>query len=301
MENWITELKEKKLGKILENVVLKNYTTYKIGGTAKVMIFPKNIEDLVELIKYIKIKNIKYFVLGNGSNVIFSDKEFDGIIIKLDCFDDIEIKKDVITAGAGASLMKTALKSAREGLTGLEFATGIPGTVGGAVYMNAGAYKSDMGYVVKKVQVLTPDLKVITMVNKELDFHYRTSFLKRHKGYICLQATIKLQKGNKDLISEVITERKKRRVESQPLEYPSAGSVFRNPKDMFAGKLIEDLGLKGLIKGGAQISNKHANFIVNIGNANAQDVYDLIHFVKETVKQEYDIELKEEQEFVNWE
>ena len=197
--------------------------------------------------------------------------------------------------------MKLASLAARKSLAGLEFASGIPGTVGGAVYMNAGAYKSDMGYIVKRVKVLTPDYRVITMTNRELDFHYRSSFFQKNKDYICLEATLGLTKGKKEELYKVNQERKQRRLESQPLEYPSAGSVFRNPEGLFAGKLIEDLGLKGLTKGGAQISNKHANFIINIGNAKASDIKELIEFTKDAVLDKYNIELKCEQEFVNWE
>ncbi len=167
--------------------------------------------------------------------------------------------------------------------------------------MNAGAYKSDMGYVTKSAEVLTPNLEIITMTNKELDFHYRTSFLQKHKGYICLEATFQLRKSDKDLLQEIVDDRKKRRLESQPLEYPSAGSVFRNPEDKFAGKLIEDIGLKGYSIGGAKVSEKHANFIINHNNAKAEDIKNLIEKVKTDVKKEYDIDLKCEQEFVNWE
>ena len=197
--------------------------------------------------------------------------------------------------------MKLASLAARKSLAGLEFASGIPGTIGGAVYMNAGAYKSDMGYIVQKVRVLTPDYKVIVMANRELQFKYRSSFFQKHKDYICLEATLKLAHGDKDKIMEVNKERKERRLESQPLEYPSAGSVFRNPEGMFAGKLIEDLGFKGLTKGGAQISKKHANFIINIGNATAEDVNELIDFISDAVEDKYGVKLKVEQEFVNWE
>jgi len=301
MKELIKELKKLDIGKILTDVSLKQYTTYKVGGTAKVMIFPEDVEKLITLIKFLKSNKIKFMVLGFGSNVLFSDNEYDGVIIKLDELNDIKFERNKVTAGAGASLMKVAIMSVRKGLSGLEFATGIPGSIGGAIYMNAGAYKSDMGYVVTKIKVLTPKLRVITMVNRELNFHYRTSFLKENSGYICLEATIKLKEGNKDEIEELVRERKKRRVESQPLEYPSAGSVFRNPEGNFAGKLIEDLGYKGLMKGGAQISEKHANFIINRDNAKASDIKGLIDFIKEEVKEKYDIDLKVEQEFKNWE
>ena len=302
MNEHIKKIRAMNVGKVLEKVPLKNHTTYKVGGIASCFVYPDNTKNLIKLLKYLKTNNIQYKVLGNGSNTLFSDKEYIGVIIKLDNFNNIEIKDTVIRVEAGYSLMKLSLLAAKKSLAGLEFASGIPGTVGGAIYMNAGAYKSDMGYIVKKVKVLTPDYRVITMANRELNFHYRSSFFQTHRDYICLEATIGLVHGNKEEINKVNSERKKRRIESQPLEYPSAGSVFRNPKeDVFAGKLIEDIGLKGLIKGGAQISQKHANFIINIGNAKASDIKELIEFTKEAVKDRYDIDLKIEQEFVNWE
>lgn len=301
MNDLIQEIKRMDIGKVITDVSLKEYTTYKIGGIARAIIYPKNVDCLVVLIKKLKANKIKYMVLGNGSNVLFSDDTYEGIIIKLNELDYIEFKGNKVICGAGVSLMKVASQTIRKGLSGLEFATGIPGTIGGAVYMNAGAYKSDMGYVVSKVKVLTPKMTVITMVNNELDFHYRTSFLKKNKDYICLEATIQLKPGNKEEIDKLVMDRKKRRLESQPLEYPSAGSVFRNPTDMFAGKLIEDLGYKGLIKGGAMISEKHANFIVNHNNATANDVKELIEFIKQAVKEKYNVDLICEQEFINWE
>ncbi len=301
MKEAIKEIKRMDVGKVVENVPLKDHTTYKVGGIASCFVYPENSKQLIKLLKYAKSKDIKYKVLGNGSNTLFSDEKYEGIIIKLDKFDYIEIKNNIIVAGAGYNLMKLASLAARKSLAGLEFASGIPGTVGGAVYMNAGAYKSDMGYIVKRVKVLTPDYRVITMTNRELDFHYRSSFFQKNKDYICLEATLGLTKGKKEELYKVNQERKQRRLESQPLEYPSAGSVFRNPEGLFAGKLIEDLGLKGLTKGGAQISNKHANFIINIGNAKASDIKELIEFTKDAVLDKYNIELKCEQEFVNWE
>ncbi len=301
MKELLKELKLEEYGKVLKNVSLKDYTTYKVGGKAKWMIFPKNADALVELIRKLKALETPYMILGKGSNVLFSDKPYKGVIIKLDSFDSITWRGNKVTAGAGVSLIKLATMACKKGLSGLEFATGIPGTVGGAVYMNAGAYKSDMGYVVTSVKVLTPSLRIITMVNRELQFHYRTSFLKTHPGYICLEATIKLKPGKKEEIEALVRERKERRLKTQPLEFPSAGSVFRNPDGLFAGKLIEDLGYKGLSKGGAMVSEKHANFIINQKDAKAQDIKDLIEFLQEEVKEKYDIDLKVEQEFKNWE
>lgn len=294
-------IEENDIGKYLENVSMSKHTTYRVGGIAKVMVYPKDEKKLISLLRELKSKNILYKILGNGSNTLFSDKIFDGVIIKLDCFDDIKFFRNTIKAGSGVNLIKLSNMAVRKSLSGLEFATGIPGTIGGAVYMNAGAYKSDMGYIVKSIRVITPKLEIITMTNKELDFHYRTSFLQKNPGYICLEATLQLKKGDKNEMLELVRDRKERRLQSQPLEYPSAGSVFRNPENLFAGKLIEDLGYKGLIRGGAKVSDKHANFIINYNNATSTDIKELIDFVKDEVLDKYGIELKVEQEFVNWE
>ena len=297
----IEQLKQMNIGKLETNVLLSKYTTYKVGGKAKVLAYPKNIEKLITLLKWAKTNNISYKMLGNGSNLIFSDADYNGILIKLTEFDDIEIFDNKIRVGAGYSLMKLSRIALKNSLTGLEFAAGIPGTVGGAVFMNAGSYKSDMGYIVQMIKVLTPDFRIVTLENKELAFHYRTSFLKTHPNYICLEAIIKLEKGKKEAIEEVMKSRLQRRKEAQPLEYPSAGSVFRNPPGMFSGELIENCGLKGKKIGGAQVSEKHANFIINTGNATANDVKELIDYVKKEVEKKYHVSLTTEQEFVNWE
>lgn len=301
MKEIIKLIKSKNIGKIIEKAPMSKYTSYKAGGVAEAIVYPEDRKKLITLIKLLKEKNIKYKILGNGSNTLFSDKPYEGIIIKLDSFDNLEIEGTKVVVGAGYNLVRLSMTCAKKSLTGLEFASGIPGTVGGAIYMNAGAYKSDMGYIVKSVKVLTPDFKVINLTNKELDFHYRSSFFQKNPGYICLEATLRLHKGKKEEILKVIKDRRDRRLISQPLEYPSAGSVFRNPEGMFAGEMIEKLGFKGLTKGGAQVSNKHANFIINIGNAKASDIKELILFVKDAVEDKYKVELKIEQEFVNWE
>ena len=300
MNEVIQNIKRENIGKIEENISLKKYTTYKVGGKARCVVYPKNVDKLVKLIKLLNQNNIKYKIIGNGSNLLFSDKDYDGILIKLVDFDDIEINDNRIKVGAGYSLMKLSRIAMKNSLTGLEFAAGIPGTVGGAVFMNAGAYKSDMGYIVKSVKVLTPDYRIIELENRELDFHYRTSYLKKHPKYICLEAVIKLEHGSRSAIENLMKERLKRRMSSQPLNYPSAGSVFRNPKDMFAGELIENLGLKGMKHNGAMISDKHANFIVNTGNAKSEDIKYLIDYAYTKVKEKYNVEMVVEQEFVNW-
>ena len=294
----IEKIKKLKVGKIIENPLMKKYTTYKVGGEALAIVMPDDIKSLVKLIEFVNKNNVKYKILGNGSNVIFKDELYDGIIINLSKLDKFEVDGTIITVGAGYNLIKLAMKTAKLGLSGLEFASGIPGTVGGAVYMNAGAYKSDMGYVVSEVKVLTPDLKIKTMYNKDMDFHYRTSFLKKNPGFICLEAKIVLKKGNKDEILALLEDRKQRRLISQPLEYPSAGSVFRNPTGDFAGRLIEEIGYKGKNIGGAYVSEKHANFIINKGDAKASDIKKLISEIQDKVKEKYDIELILEQEII---
>ena len=301
MENIKELLYKKQIGKILENEPLKKYNTYKIGGTAKLVVFPTNEEKLIELLKIIKDNNIKYKIIGKGSNLIFSSKEYDGILIRLDEFNKLEIDGNKVIVGAGYSTIKLSLETAKLGLSGLEFASGIPGTIGGAVFMNAGAYKNDMSDVLEQIKVIDNNLNIITMNKSELDFSYRKSFLQSNKNYICIEATLKLTPLPKEEIIEKIEKRKAKRLETQPLEYPSAGSVLRNPDDIPAGKLIEDAGLKGKQVGGAMVSPKHANFIINYDNATGEDVYNLINLVKTEIKTKTGVELRQEQEFVNWE
>lgn len=294
----LKELRKLKVGKIIEKPLMRNYTTYKVGGEALALIYPDSTNDLVKLINFIKENNIKYKILGNGSNVIFNDNGYNGLIIKLDKFDKFEKEDNKFIVGSGYPLIKFAYKVSRLGYTGMEFATGIPGTIGGAIYMNAGAYNSDMGYVVSEVKVLTENLEIKVLYNHDLDFHYRDSILQHIKNYICLEATIVLKKGKVDAIMSVIEDRKQRRLISQPLEYPSAGSVFRNPTGDYAGRLIESLGYKGKMFGGACVSSKHANFIINKDHAKGEEIKELITNIKKDVKDKYNIELKVEQEFV---
>lgn len=301
MKDVIEQIKKNGIGKIEEKISLSKYTTYKTGGIARGIVYPKDIEKLITLLKILSNHHIKYKLLGNGSNLLFSDQDYEGILIKLSEFNSLEIIQNKIKVGAGFSLIKLSRIAAKNALTGLEFASGIPGTVGGAIFMNAGAYKRDMGYIVRSVKVLTPDYRIIELENKELNFHYRTSFFKKHPNFICLEANIRLEYGNKAAIEDLMRSRLKRRLDSQPLNYPSAGSVFRNPEGMYAGELIEKIGLKGLRKGGAMISDRHANFVVNTGNAKSSDIKELISYAQKKVKEKYHIDLKVEQEFVNWE
>lgn len=301
MKKIVSFIKKNKIGNIKENVSLSKYTTYKVGGIAKIIVYPKDTQKLILLLTKLKEENIKYKVIGNGSNLIFSDNCYDGVIIKLDLFNNVKINDTIITAGAGVNLIKLSYKALNEGLTGLEFASGIPGTIGGAVFMNAGAYKSDMGYIVSEVKVLTPNLEIKTLYNKDLKYKYRTSFLKDNPEYICLEAKLVLMRGDKKTIKELMESRRQKRLLTQPLEYPSAGSVFRNPEGDFAGRLIEVCNLKGYKIGGACVSEKHANFIINQNNATSKDIRNLILHVHDKVKKETNVDLKIEQEFVNWE
>lgn len=290
--------KNVRCGRKQYDVSLKKYTTYKLESTAKMIITPRTIEELKKALDVIKKNNIKYKILGNGSNLIFANEVYDGVLIKLDNFDELKINKNKIVVGAGYNLVKLTMKAANAELTGLEFASGIPGTVGGAVYMNAGAYKSDMGYIVESVKVLNPEGDIVTLKNKDLDYHYRSSFFQSNRDYIILEATLNLKNGQKEAILELINDRRKRRIETQPLEFPNAGSVFRNPEGDYAGRLIEECNLKGFHINDAYISEKHANFIVNKGNATGKDIKKLIEKAKAEVKEKFNIELKVEQEIV---
>lgn len=300
MNNFILELEKLNLVKIEKDISLSTLTTYKTGGIAKLVVYPNNINNLKQLLKLIHKHNIKYFILGKGSNTLFSDKEFNGVIIKLDKLNNFEIKETEIYVESGMILSKLVQASVKNELTGLEFAIGIPGTIGGAIYMNAGAYGSKMSNIVKSVIVLDEKLQIEEIPLEKLKFDYRYSIFQANKNLICVAANIKLEHGNHDEIASKIKENLLKRKTSQPLEYPSAGSVFRNPEGKYAGKIIEELGLKGKNIGGAEISTKHANFIINKNNASSSDILNLIKLVQKEVKDKYKIDLKLEQQLVNW-
>lgn len=280
-----------------KNVSLKKYNTYRLDVMCNYLIYPKDETELLELLKYLKENQIKYLILGGGSNVILSKPCFE-VVIKLDKLNKIEINKNIVVAGAGVSLISLANRCMKEGLIGLAFAGGIPGALGASTAMNAGAYKEDMASIVKEVKVITPNLEIITMNNKELNYSYRNSFLKENKDYICIETTLELTYEDSTKIKEIMDSRRQRRIDTQPLDMPSAGSVFRNPEGLSAGKLIEDIGLKGYTIGGAMISPKHANFIVNTGEATYEDIIELIEEIKRKVKEEYNINLILEQEII---
>ena len=298
MNNFILELEKLNLEKIEKDISLSTLTTYKTGGIAKLVVYPNNINNLKQMLKLIHKYNIKYFILGKGSNTLFSDKEFNGVIIKLDKLNNFKIKQTEIYVESGMILSKLVQASVKNELTGLEFAIGIPGTIGGAIYMNAGAYGNNMSNIVKSVIVLNEKFQIKEIPLEKLKFDYRYSIFQDNKNLICVAANIKLEHGNHDEIDSKIKENLLKRKNSQPLEYPSAGSVFRNPEGDFAGRLIEEIGYKGKSIGGAKVSEKHANFIINSGNATGEDVKRLITEIKDKVKEKYDIDLKIEQEFV---
>lgn len=279
-----------------ENESLKNYNTYKLDCTCSYIVFPKTVDELKKVLHVLKENNTKHFVIGNGSNIILPNY-YDGVIIKLNNFNKIKITENNIYVETGYMLNKLAIRLSDLGYTGMEWATGVPGTIGGSIKGNAGAYKSSMSEIIKDVTVLNNG-EVLTLTNKELNFGYRTSLIKENKYMIVLSCNIHLEKGNINEIKNTIKERTNKRLETQPLNYPSCGSVFRNPEGMSAGKLIDDLGLKGYSIGGAKISEKHANFIINYNNATSKDIIKLIDFIKEQIKKNYNIDLVLEQEII---
>lgn len=285
-----------KVCKILENENLKNYNTYKLECISSYIVFPSTVEELIKILNILKEYKTKWFVLGNGSNVILPSY-YNGVIIKLSNFNKCKIDGNNINVESGYMLNKLANELSSKGYTGMEWATGIPGTVGGSICGNAGAYKSSMSNIIKDVTLLDNN-EVITLNNKELEFNYRDSLLKHRKDLIVLSCNIKLEKGNLEEIKKTIEERTLKRIETQPLDYPSCGSVFRNPEGLSTGKLIDDLGLKGYQIGGAKISEKHANFIINNNNATSEDIIKLIELIKDKIKKNYDIDLVLEQEII---
>ncbi|MEG0177789.1 UDP-N-acetylmuramate dehydrogenase [Anaerorhabdus sp.] len=282
------------------DVPLSTMTTLRLGGPAKYVVYPKTSLELNELMRTIHEFNVPYKVFGKGSNILCSDSHFDGIIIRLDrTFDDFYFDEDICTAQAGASIISIAYEAMKHGLAGLEFASGIPGSVGGVTFMNAGAYKSNMANVIQEVFVFRDD-KFEWISNEECKFEYRHSIFHEHPDWIIVAVKIRLTKGNEDDIRQLMDSRRERRLQTQPLEFPSAGSIFKNPDDKFAWQIIEELGYRGKSNGGAYVSDKHANFIVNANHATAQDFYDLVCAIKKDAKEKMNRELIMEVEKFNW-
>ena len=290
------EIFEKILGaeNVFENEPMNLHTTFKIGGKADWFLTPKSREQLSSVLRAVKDLNLPFFILGNGSNLLVGDKGIRGVVI---CFcksmDKIEVCGDEIYAESGAILSKVSSVALGAELAGFEFASGIPGSVGGAIFMNAGAYEHEMKEIVKYVDYMDMDGNIFRASETECDFGYRTSMFSKGE-YIILGCCFKLKKDNKAEIKARIDDYTKRRVSKQPLEKPSAGSTFKRPVGHFAGGLIEQAELKGFSVGGAQVSEKHAGFIINTGNATAKDVIDLIEYVKKTVFEKFGVMLEPE-------
>lgn len=298
---FIEEYRGKNLGLLLENEPLSKHTTFRVGGPARILVIPNSKDSLIETIRLVHQYGIPFKVIGRGSNLLPSDQVFEGIIIKCDKgLDHIEINETLVTVGAGVSTILLANKMAKNELGGLEFISGIPGSLGGAVYMNAGAYNKEIKDILVKALIMDETGELNWISNEEMQFTYRTSIMQSEKGWILIEAVLQLEVGNYDEIMELMKARKVRRVESQPTNLPSAGSTFRNPNPHFSWKLIEDSGLRGVRIGGAEVSQKHCNFIVNVGGATATDIYNLIRHVQQVVLEKHGVELHPEVEMFNW-
>ncbi|MCK8620565.1 UDP-N-acetylmuramate dehydrogenase [Apilactobacillus kunkeei] len=279
--------------KLLKNEPLSKYTFTETGGPADLVAFPKNTEEVRELLAMTKRDNLPITVLGNASNLIIKDGGIRGLVIILTEMNEITSHDDLVIAQAGARYIDTTIVAQKHGLTGMEFAAGIPGSIGGAVFMNAGAYGGETAEVIESVTVLTPENEIKTLSNSELDFGYRHSAV-QDQDDIVLEATFKLSTGDKDEIQAEMDRLNELRESKQPLDLPSCGSVFKRPEGYFAGKLIHDAGLQGYQSGGAQVSKKHAGFIVNIDNATATDYLNVIKHVQETVYAKNKVHLETE-------
>ena len=299
MEKFVMELQEK-LGEegLKLQEPMKDHTTFRVGGPADLFLMPENAEELKESIEILKKHDVPMMVIGNGSNLLVRDKGIRGAGIQVyNRMAEITVDDEIIEAQGGALLSAVAAKAADASLTGLEFASGIPGSIGGAVVMNAGAYGGEMKDVLVSVDVLTKELEVKTIPAEELELGYRHSIVPE-AGYIVLGAKLKLTKGEDAAIRGRMAELAEQRREKQPLQYPSAGSTFKRPEGYFAGKLVQDAGLKGKTIGGAQVSEKHSGFLINIGGATAQDILDLIAFCQKEVKDQFGVTMETEVKIV---
>lgn len=280
--------------KVLLDEPMKKHTTFRVGGPADYFLIPSSLEEVVGIVKLCEKEKVPYYIVGNGSNLLVSDKGYRGVAIQLyKNMSNVRIKDAKIYAQAGASLAKIAGVAQENGLAGFEFAAGIPGTLGGACVMNAGAYGGEMKDVLLEVRALTKSGELITISGENLELGYRTSIFAR-KGFIVLEAVLQLERGEPELIKARMKELKDLRASKQPLEYPSAGSTFKRPQGFFAGKLIQDAGLCGFQVGGAQVSEKHCGFVINIGGADAKDIDSLMRQVSDKVEERFGVRLEPE-------
>lgn len=277
------------------NEPMKKHTTMKVGGPCDCMVEPSSIEEIQKVLEYVKENNIKYYIIGNGSNLLVKDEGVHALIIKIaNKFSGFEVNGEYIKAYSGCSVPKLSQIAKENSLSGLEFACGIPGSVGGGIRMNAGAYGSEMVNVVEKVGFLDENGNLKEIDGKDAHFTYRHSMFVDNPQYVVVYAIYKLVKGNKEEISKIMEENMNSRKQKQPIEYPNFGSVFKRPEGYFVGKLVDDCGLKGYKIGGAQVSTKHSGFMINIGDATCKDVLDLIEYVKEKVYEKFNVKLQEE-------
>lgn len=273
---------------------MHKHTTFRVGGPAEVFVTVENSKQLEKIIKYLNLVERPYFILGNGSNLLVGDKGYRGVIIRLGGdFNHLTVEGTLLTAGASVLLSAAARAAMENGLAGMEFASGIPGSVGGGVKMNAGAYDGEMRNIVESVQVMYKDGSILDLDNETMEFGYRNSVIK-NRPYVVLQVSMRLQEGDRETILARVNELTARRKEKQPLEYASAGSTFKRPEGHFAGKLIMDSGMRGARIGGARVSEKHCGFVINDGTAVAADIAELIQEVIETVKEKFGVTLEPE-------
>lgn len=288
LTEWMPEERVKK------EEPMRLHTTFRVGGPADLFVSPNSVEEVCKVTALCREEGVPYYIMGNGSNLLVSDQGYRGVIIQFyKEMNDISVEGTLLRAQAGALLSAVANRALLESLTGFEFAAGIPGTLGGACVMNAGAYGGEMKDVLKAVTVLTQEGEVLTLSNEELELGYRTSVIAR-KHYIVLEAEIVLSEGKKEEIQAVMDDLKERRITKQPLEYPSAGSTFKRPEGYFAGKLIQDAGLRGFQVGGAQVSEKHCGFVINKDHATAAEIAELIRQVSEKVEAQFGVKLEPE-------
>lgn len=284
--------------RVLFDEPMSQHTTFRIGGPADVFVIPENYEQIREVLRLCKEEKLPFFVLGNGSNLLVSDSGYRGVIIQMDRnMEEIRLDGEEIHACAGALLSSVAVAARNASLTGFEFAGGIPGTIGGAAVMNAGAYGGELKDVLKEVTVMTREGEILTIPAEKMEMGYRTSIIKT-AGYLVLEAVISLKKGDEEAIRATMKDLSERRTEKQPLDYPSAGSTFKRPEGYFAGKLIMDSGLRGYRVGGAQVSEKHCGFVINAGGATAEDVRSLMDHVIRVVREKYGVTLEPEVKFL---
>ena len=272
---------------------LSEYVNFKVGGPADILLIPNSKEQVIKSIKICKENNIPFYLIGNGSNILVRDGGFRGVVLSLKNVKNIYVDGEKIEAECGVMLKEVSDKAIENSLTGFEFACGIPGTIGGAVFMNAGAYDGEISKVIESAEVIDENCNIIRLSREELDFGYRSSLVMK-KGYTVLSAVFKLEKGQVKTIKELIEDLTNKRESKQPLEYPSAGSTFKRPTGYFAGKLIQDAGLKGYSIGGAAVSEKHSGFVINKGNETAKDITDLIKHIQDEVKKQFGVDLHPE-------